>query len=87
MTSHDVALSEVTFLDDGRNGRKQVGYSVASYRSDKVYVKSRESQKNYKNNKVIMITSVRACVCVCASSNNNNNSKDDNEIKKIKLLV
>ena len=30
-------------------------------RSDEVYVDSRESQKNYKNNKVITITSARVC--------------------------
>ena len=30
-------------------------------RSDEVYVKSRESQKNHKNNEVITITSARVC--------------------------
>ena len=38
---------------------------MALNRSDKVCVKSRESRKNYKNNEVIMITSVCVCVCVC----------------------
>ena len=33
-------------------------------RSDEVYVKSQESQKNYKNNEVITITSVHVCARV-----------------------
>ena len=37
-------------------------------RSDEVYVKSRESQKNYKDNEVITITITRVCVCARVES-------------------
>ena len=35
---------------------------LVSHRTDEVYVKSRESQKNDKNSEVVTITSV--CLCV-----------------------